>query len=87
MTAAATATGLPSLMTPLDLSEYLGVPPGTLANWRYQGRGPAFVRVGRLVRYRADDVIEWIEDQMTGANSVSHGMRPTRAVRLGTVRR
>ena len=40
------------LMDPTEVSEYLGVPIGTLANWRYQRRGPAFVRVGRHVCQR-----------------------------------
>jgi excisionase family DNA binding protein len=48
------------LLTPEQVSEHLRVPLGTLANWRYQGRGPAFVRFGRHVRYRASDVTEWI---------------------------
>lgn len=87
MTVTDAATGLPPLMTPLDLSEYLGVPLGTLANWRYQGRGPDFVRMGRLVRYRAEDVIEWINDQLTSAPaSAPRGMRPGVA-RIGTPRR
>lgn len=62
---------LAELMTPLDLSRYLGVPPGTLANWRYLGRGPAFLRVGRHVRYRTVDVTAWIEAQLT-----DRGQRP-----------
>jgi len=56
---------LADLMTPLDVSRYLGVPPGTLANWRYLGRGPAFLRVGRHVRYRTADVAAWVESQLT----------------------
>ena len=34
---------------------------GTLANWRTYGRGPAYVRLGRLVRYQVADLEEWIE--------------------------
>ncbi len=56
---------LADLMTPIDVSLYLGVPLGTLANWRYLGRGPAFLRVGRHVRYRAADVTAWVEAQLT----------------------
>ncbi len=52
------------LLTPDQVSHYLGVPLGTLANWRYQGRGPAFVRLGRHVRYRATDVAKWISSQL-----------------------
>jgi hypothetical protein len=43
------------------LSEMLGIPPGTLANWRYQGTGPRFYRVGRHVRYKLSDVLDWLE--------------------------
>ena len=56
---------LADLMTPLDVSRYLGVPPGTLANWRYLGRGPAFLRVGRHVRYRDADVTAWVDAQLS----------------------
>ena len=38
-------------------------PPGTLANWRYQGKGPAFVRLGKRVAYKGRDVLDWIESQ------------------------
>ena len=49
------------LLTPEDVSNLLGVPIGTLANWRYLGRGPLFVRLGRHVRYRSEDLDTWIE--------------------------
>lgn len=35
-----------------DAAKIIGCAPRTLANWRSQGRGPNFVRVGRLIRYR-----------------------------------
>jgi hypothetical protein len=31
----------------------------TLQNWRVIGSGPAFVKLGHLVRYRVDAVISW----------------------------
>lgn len=34
-----------------ELAEELGLHPITLVNWRREGRGPAFVRFGRAVRY------------------------------------
>jgi len=52
---------LAPLLTPEQVGAYLDVPLGTLANWRYQGRGPTYLRVGRHVRYRAQDVTEWID--------------------------
>jgi len=51
------------LLTPNELSRHLGIPTTTLANWRYLRKGPAFVRIGRHVRYRTCDVLEWVITQ------------------------
>ena len=51
------------LATPAELAEFLGVPPHTLAQWRSRGLGPAFVRVGRHVRYRWSAVERWLDDR------------------------
>jgi excisionase family DNA binding protein len=48
------------LLTPSELSEILGVPVATLYSWRYHGKGPAAVRVGRHLRYRSSDVNAWL---------------------------
>lgn len=49
-----------SLLTPEQASEYLSIPIGTLANWRYRGEGPRYVKAGRLIRYRAVDLDSWL---------------------------
>jgi excisionase family DNA binding protein len=54
---------LGALLTPGQVASYLGVPQGTLANWRYLGRGPRFARVGRHVRYAAGDLAAWLDEQ------------------------
>jgi excisionase family DNA binding protein len=69
--AASERTPLSTLLSVEEVAEYLGVPTGTLANWRHLGRGPAFVRVGRLIRYRAEDIAGWIEDRITYADDDS----------------
>ena len=43
-----------------DVSEYLGVPVHTLYAWRSAGTGPPGRRVGRLLRYRQQDVRDWV---------------------------
>ncbi|WP_329348411.1 helix-turn-helix domain-containing protein [Streptomyces sp. NBC_01261] len=53
-------TSRAALLTPKQASEYLSIPVGTLANWRYQGDGPRYVKAGRLVRYRAVDLDSWL---------------------------
>jgi hypothetical protein len=51
----------PRLLTPAQVAESLGIPEGTLAQWRSQRRGPAFIKLeGRLVRYRARDLENYI---------------------------
>ncbi|HVV09238.1 helix-turn-helix domain-containing protein [Amycolatopsis sp.] len=51
------------LLSISDLSEYLGVPKGTLYQWRTKGYGPQGRRVGKYVRYRPEDVDAWIDGQ------------------------
>lgn len=53
------------LLTAADMAAFLGVTEATLADWRYRHRGPAFVKVGRLVRYRPDDLDAWLDAQRT----------------------
>lgn len=58
------APALPApLLQPTDVSAFLGVPIGTLDQWRHRGTGPRYVRVGRHVRYRLEDVHAWVADQ------------------------
>lgn len=82
MTTTSASDDLLPLITASDLSEYLGVPTGTLANWRYQGRGPAFVRLGRHVRYRAQDVLDWISEQVSDGASPGGELVPSQPRRL-----
>jgi excisionase family DNA binding protein len=44
-----------------DVSRYLGIPVYTLYQWRNEGRGPASRRLGRHIRYRPQDVRDWVE--------------------------
>jgi len=48
-----------------QVGEGLGVSVGTLRNWRCSRlAGPAFVKVGRLVRYRQADVDAWLASRV-----------------------
>lgn len=49
------ATPTPNLRE-RDAAEYLGFRPITLRAWRMQGRGPAYIRAGRSIRYTLDDL-------------------------------
>ena len=42
-----------------ELAERYGLPIKTLAQWAAKGTGPRYARMGRHVRYRLSDVIDW----------------------------
>jgi excisionase family DNA binding protein len=52
-------------------AKYLKVPPRTMEDWRYRGVGPAFIKVGKAVRYRRDDVDAWLSEQTTVPSEVA----------------
>lgn len=54
-------TLMPRLMDQRDLAAYLGKSTAWCERARWAGEGPRFIKLGRHVRYRADDVLEWIE--------------------------
>jgi len=49
-----------ALKTP-DAASYLNVQPTTLEQWRWNGKGPRFVKIGRSVRYRQVDLDSFLE--------------------------
>jgi len=56
-----------SLLTRREAAEYLGVKEQTLACWACAGRYQLpFVRVGRLVKYRLEDLNRFITENLTG---------------------
>ncbi|WP_240777258.1 helix-turn-helix transcriptional regulator [Nonomuraea basaltis] len=56
-----------ALGKPLEVADYLGIPEATLKQWRWLGKGPKFVPVGRHVRYRWSDVETWLDEQAGAA--------------------
>ena len=51
------------------ISKLLDCEVKTLQAWRCRGGGPPFIRVGRLVRYRPQDVEAWIESRRVASTS------------------
>lgn len=49
-----------SVMTVQQASEYLGLAVSTLNKWRCQGGGPVFIKMGRAVRYRIEDLEKYV---------------------------
>jgi len=53
------------LLTPQQAGDYLGgIPPATLQAWRTHQRYPLpYVRIGRLIRYKVEDLQAFVESR------------------------
>lgn len=58
MTAEGPREGL-DFFTPNQLAARWQIDPALLANWRYRGDGPEYVKVGQHVRYSVHAVAEY----------------------------
>ena len=59
-----TVKAITALLTPAETARVLGVKEDTLTVWRCQKRYDLpYVKVGRHVRYKVEDVAEFIERQ------------------------
>lgn len=59
-----------NLMTPEQVSDYLGVSVETLNVWRCTKRyNLSYIKAGRLVRYRLQDVEAFVSSRMQGGDN------------------
>ena len=45
-----------------EVARRLDIPKATLYQWRYKGTGPRSHRVGKYLRYRWSDVLDWLDN-------------------------
>ncbi|MEU3436358.1 helix-turn-helix domain-containing protein [Streptomyces sp. NPDC006863] len=57
------------LATAQEVADYCDVPLGTVYQWASRGGGPKFIKVGRHLRARWDDVEKWLDRQTIGGNA------------------
>lgn len=51
----------PLIVSTKQAARILGNSPRTLEDWRLTGIGPRFVKMGRNVRYRMSDILDYLE--------------------------
>lgn len=61
-----------TLLTEEDVAMQLHVSVASVRRWRLEKRGPLFIKVGFLVRYRPEDVEAWLAALPTGGSSTNH---------------
>jgi hypothetical protein len=60
-----------SFLTEFDVSEQLKVSVACLRRWRLRRTGPRFVKVGPLVRYRPEDLEDWVAALPAGGSPLT----------------
>jgi hypothetical protein len=66
-----------SALTTTEAAVYLNVKPATLCQWRWNGRGPKFCKIGRSIRYLPHHLDEFLSENVftstTEAQAVKGG--------------
>ena len=53
----------PPLLDTRGAARLLGIAERTACNWRVNGEGPGFIRVGRSVRYDPRTLAAWLDER------------------------
>lgn len=53
-----------ALLDTPEAAVYMNYKPATLEQWRWNGRGPLFVKIGRSVRYRISDLDNFLSERV-----------------------
>lgn len=55
------ADSLPALMTTAEVAEFIRASKQSLDQDRYLNRGLPYIRIGRKIRYRREDVLKYLD--------------------------
>lgn len=64
------------LLNESEASDLLRIAVPTLRRWRWAGRGPRFVKVGRAVRYDPSELRQWVSAQTRRSTSDNGALAP-----------
>lgn len=62
---------LPALMTTAEVASYIRASKQSLDQDRYLGRGLPYVRIGRKIRYRREDVLNYLSANRFGGDGAA----------------
>ncbi|WP_420417417.1 helix-turn-helix transcriptional regulator [Pacificispira sp.] len=52
-----------------DAARYIGLSASTMAKLRLSGKGPQYIKTGRIVLYRPADLDSWLDAQLRSSTS------------------
>lgn len=58
-----------SLLNERDIARITGMSLASVRRWRLRRQGPRFLKIGSAVRYRIEDVTEWLQTCHCGGSS------------------
>ena len=58
-----------NFLTEKEVAKQIRVSLASLRRWRLVQRGPRFLKVGALVRYRPEDLEQWMETLAVGGTT------------------
>lgn len=58
-----------ALLNTRQAAEHIGIKETTAEIWRCYGKGPRYLKIGRLVRYRLSDLDAWLDQQARSSTS------------------
>jgi predicted DNA-binding transcriptional regulator AlpA len=61
------------LLNEFAVAEMLGVSVATVRRWRLLKRGPRFLKLGALCKYRVEDISAWLESRPSGGGQAEAG--------------
>jgi|HubBroStandDraft_6_1064221.scaffolds.fasta_scaffold1890422_1 hypothetical protein len=76
-----------NLMTEHEVSKRLNVSVASLRRWRLLGRGPAFLKVGSLVRYNPEELEAWLPSLSTGGTERHKQLSSGQSIRQSDARK
>jgi predicted DNA-binding transcriptional regulator AlpA len=62
----ATPNTLEELLTEHDVARITGLSVASTRRWRLLRQGPKYLKIGAAVRYRPEDIAEWLESRPSG---------------------
>ena len=52
-----------------EAADYIGLTKSTLEAWRVRGNGPQFLKLGKAVRYRKEDLDDFVNARVRTSTS------------------
>jgi predicted DNA-binding transcriptional regulator AlpA len=54
------------LLSERDVAAICGLSTAAIRRWRLLGKGPRYIKISSVVRYRLEDVTAWLETRPSG---------------------